>query len=173
MLEAGSRPEDVKAAEATVERLEEELSYLHEVKDRLEIRSPVAGSITTERLREKVGDYFAEGELICEVEDSGMLEVAIALNEDQAAKVRAGQDVRLKARALPFEVLKVEVQRIAPRAVTGDVQNTVTAYCQLEDPQRKLQSGMTGYARIQCGRASIASVYAKRCLRFLRTEFWW
>jgi len=143
------------------------------VNDRLLIQSPAAGVITTCRLREKIGDFFEEGELICEVEDGSQLQIVISLPEDQAARVEPGQQVCLKARSLPFEVFEVEVERIAPRAVTGDVQSNVNIYCRLDDPDGAFRSGMTGHARIDCGQASLASVFSTKCLRFIRTEFWW
>ena len=154
-------------------RLHEEISYLKQISGRLAIHSPVAGVITTDRLKQKIGDYFEEGELICEVEDAQQLEVVIALDEDQAARVSPGQTVRMKARSLPFEVFEVEVERIDPRADKGDVQSHVNIYCRLDDPQGRLRSGMTGHARIECGRGSLAAIFAKNCLRFIRTEFWW
>jgi len=40
-------------------------------------------------------------------------------------------------------------------------------------PDGKLRSVMTGYARIQCRQAPLAAVFAEKCLRFIRTEFWW
>ena len=173
LLQAGTRPEEIAAAQATVERLREEVAYLNEINDRLCIKSPVAGAITTGRLREKVGDYFEEGELVCEVEDAQQLEVVIALDEDQAARVRPGQRVRLKARSLPFEVFAVQVDRLAPRAARGDAQSQVNVYCHLDDRDAQLRPGMTGYARIDCGQAPIAVVLARNVLRFIRTEFWW
>ena len=173
LLQAGSRAEQIEAAEAVAARLREELVFLRETSGRLTICSPIAGSITTCRLKEKVGQYIAEGALICEVEDAATLEVIISMNEDQAAKLRSGQHVRLKARSLPFELFEVQVDRIAPRAVAGDVQNAVNVYCRLDDPEGKLRSGMTGHARIVCGRDSAASLLTKKVLRFIRTEFWW
>ena len=79
----------------------------------------------------------------------------------------------MKARSLPFEVFGVEVERIAPLAAKGDFQSQVNIFCRLDDPDGKLRSGMTGYARIDCGHAPIASVFSEKCLRFIRTEFWW
>jgi putative peptide zinc metalloprotease protein len=173
VLLAGTRPEEVAAAEASVERIQEELSYLHELTARLSIRSHVGGVITTCQLQTEIGSYFDDGELICEVEDAGELEIVIVLGEDQAARIQPGQKVRLKARSLPFENFEVEVQRIAPRAVKGDAQSKVNVYCSLYDPEHNLRAGMTGYARIECGRAPIATVLSDKCLRFIRTEFWW
>ena len=36
-----------------------------------------------------------------------------------------------------------------------------------------LRPGMTGQARIQCGRHTIARTVVEKALRFVRTEFWW
>ena len=127
----------------------------------------------TPRLKEKVGSYFAEGELICEIDDPQTLEAVVTLDEEQAADIQPGQTVRLKARALPFEVFEARVERIAPQAVEGDLQSTVTVYCRMQGSHEELRSSMTGYARIERGHGPIGVVLAKRCLRLIRTEFWW
>jgi len=173
LLQAGSRPEEIEAAQATVTRLREEVASLNEINNRLTIQSPIAGTITTRRLKEKIRNYFEEGDLVCEVEDAYSLEVLIVLYEDQATRVRPGQKVRLKARSLPFDVLEVEVERIAPCAEASERQSTVNVYCWLDDPHDHLRSGMTGYARIRCGRDTMAFVFTNKCLSYIRTEFWW
>ena len=95
------------------------------------------------------------------------------MTESQSARVHPGQRVAMKARSLPFETFQAKVDRIAPKAVSGDVQSTVTVYCRLEAPPPDLQPGMSGYARIYCGRRPIGEMLTERVLRFLRTEFWW
>jgi multidrug efflux pump subunit AcrA (membrane-fusion protein) len=172
LLESGTRPEEIEASEASLARLVEELQSLLELEKRLSVTSPVDGAVTTPRLKEKIGDYFEEGKLICEIEDPENLEVVITLDEEQAARLEVGQEVRLKARALPFDVFKVRIERIAPKAVEGDLQSQVTLYCNMEDTVN-LRSGMTGHARINCGSGSLGEILTKRFLRFLRTEFWW
>ena len=173
LLEAGNRPEEIEAAEASVARFQEETRYLRDLEQRLSLCSPVDGSIITPRLKEKIGTYFPEGELICEIEDPQTLEVVITLDEEQAADVQPGQNVRLKARALPFEIFEAQVERIAPRAVAGDLQSTVTVYCQMSESTVELRSGMTGHARIVYSESPLGVILVKRCLRLVRTEFWW
>jgi HlyD family secretion protein len=173
LLQAGSRREKIDAARAAKERLDIDRRYLGELKGRLEVRAPAKGRVTTHRLGERIGAYFAEGELICEMEDTSSLEVSIALDEDRASDIEIGQRVDLKVRALPFEVLEVDLLRIAPRAAASETQSTVIAYCQLAGLTPELRSGLTGHARVYCGRGSIARVLATKVLRFLRTEFWW
>jgi multidrug efflux pump subunit AcrA (membrane-fusion protein) len=173
LLEAGSRPEEIEAQRARLARLQDEARYLEGVRGRLAVHSPVAGLITTPRLRERVGQYLREGEVICAVEEPALLEAEVALAEQDVARVRAGQPVELKARALPFVTFTAAVDRIAPAAGRGEVQSTVTVYCRLGNEGGQLRPGMTGHARVFTGRRSVGRVLLDRGLRFLRTEFWW
>jgi len=89
------------------------------------------------------------------------------------ARVRPGQAVALRARALPFETLRARVDRMAPAAGRGDVQTTVAIYCRLDDCPPGLRPGMTGYGRIYTGPRPVGRIALDRALRWLRTECWW
>jgi multidrug resistance efflux pump len=183
VLEAGSRPQEIDAERAHLARLKEEARYLEGLQGKLLITSPVAGLVTTPHPKEKAGQYLKEGDLICVVEEPSVLEAEIAVGEQEVARVHPGQAVDLKARALPFETLHAQVSRVAPGAARGDdkaapaprgdTQTTVTVYCQLEEPPAELRPGLTGHARIACGRRTLGAISLERGLRLLRTEFWW
>jgi multidrug resistance efflux pump len=187
----------IKAGEAEVERLQEEQFYLRGQRRKQPVEAPVAGILSTPRLREKVGQYFREGELICEVEDASLLEAEVAVPEQEMANVRPGQRVELKARAAPFDTLTAEVERVAsaihdpaaPPGTTGpaaapaapaigDVPGHVIVYCTLSpsmssDAAAAVRPGMTGHARIDCGPRPVGKVIGLRLMRYVRTEFWW
>ena len=173
LLEAGTRPEAVQAEQARLARLREEVRYLEGLTGKVRVVSPVAGVVTTPRLREKGGQYVKEGDLICLVEEPAGLEVEVCLAEQDVARVQAGQPVELKARALPYETFVCQVDRIAPAAGKGEVQSNVTVYCRLGEHAAELRPGMTGHARIATGRRSPGMIAVDRVLRYLRTEFWW
>jgi multidrug resistance efflux pump len=173
LLEAGSRPEEVEAQRARLASLQEALKHLEEERRKQDVFSPMPGLVITPRVKEKVGQYLHEGDLICVVEARAGLEMEIALAEQDVARVRPGQQVRSKARALPFETFKTVVDRVAPSGVRGDAQSNVTAYCRLDHAPDDLRTEMTGYARIDTGRRPIGAILLDRMLRFVRTEFWW
>jgi multidrug resistance efflux pump len=182
LLEAGSRPDEIEAERARLARLHEEARYLEGLRGKLLVHSPAGGVITTAYLRERVGQYVREGELICQVEEPGALEAEIALPEQEVARVEPGQAVELKARALPFETLRAQVDRMAPAAARGEVQGTVTIYCRLDPALTSppgpgqpggLRPGMSGHARVYTGRRPVGRFLLDRVLRFVRTEFWW
>ncbi len=184
LLEAGSRPEEIDAEQARLARLTEEASYLELLEGKLQVRSPVPGLIMTPRLKQKVGQYLREGELICLVEEPGILEAEIAVAEQDVARVQLSCLVELKARALPYQTLQARVDRIAPAVLRSEKEGTavptghsdqpgsVTVYCRLENTGTDLRPGMAGYGRIYTGARPIGAILLDRALRFLRTEFW-
>jgi multidrug efflux pump subunit AcrA (membrane-fusion protein) len=173
LLEAGTRVEEIDAERARLARLREEAHYLEGTQARLQIHSPAQGTIVSTRLKEKVGTFVREGDLIAVVERSSVLEAEIALAEQDVARVRPAQRVELKARAFPYDTLIAQVDRIAPATARGDVQSTLTVYCLVEDPGVELRAGMTGHARVYTGRRSLGGFLVDRAQRFIRTEFWW
>jgi multidrug efflux pump subunit AcrA (membrane-fusion protein) len=173
LMEAGTRPEEIDAERARLARLHEEARYLGGVQSKLVVCSPVSGLVTTPRLKETVGQYVREGDLICLVEEPSLLEAEICLDEQDVFRVRSGQPVALKARAHPLMTFPARLERLAPTAGRGEVQSTVTVYCRLEDPAGSLRPGMTGHARVYTGRRPVGAILFDRAVRFLRTEFWW
>jgi multidrug efflux pump subunit AcrA (membrane-fusion protein) len=172
LMKAGTRPEEIEAERAMLARQKEELSYLEKVAPQLLVRSTVAGLISTPHLRRKLGQYFREGELVCMVEEPSHFEAEVSLAEQDAASVRPGQAVELKARAGPFGAIPATVERIAAAALPGESQSTLTVYCRATEAAAELRPGMTGFARISCGTRSIAAIAIQRAMRLLRTEFW-
>jgi multidrug resistance efflux pump len=173
LLEAGSRPEEIEAQRARLASLNEELKHLEDQRRKQDVFCPIPGLMTTPRLKEKVGQYLREGDLIGVVEARSGLELEIALAEQDVARVRPGQAVRLKARALPYETFRTVVDRVAPTGVRGEAQSSVTVYGRLDHATDELRTEMTGYARIDTGRRPIGAILVDRMLRFVRTEFWW
>jgi putative peptide zinc metalloprotease protein len=178
-------PWEVEAERARLARLQEELRYLEGLQKKEPVTSPLPGVVTTPHVKERVGAYLNEGDLICVVEEVDVLEVEVALPEQDVDRVRPGQAVELKPRAAPLRTLRTQVDRVAPTAVRpeapalaapavrGEVPGTVTVSCRLEATDPGLRPGVTGYARVSCGPRPAGEVLADRALRFLRTEFWW
>jgi multidrug efflux pump subunit AcrA (membrane-fusion protein) len=187
LLELGNRSEAIEAERAHLARLQEEERYLEALQGKLPVCSPVPGLVVTPHLKEKVGQYLKEGDLIGTVEEPALLEVEIGVSEQDLARVQPGQAVELKARALPFRTFDAQVTRIAPGtqraeaapaagaapAPHGDSYATLTVYSEVDNAAGELRPGMTGYARIRCGDRSFGAILLEHSFRYLRTEFWW
>jgi multidrug resistance efflux pump len=182
LLDAGTRPYEIAAGQARVDRVRAELRELRRLHGRLEIRAATAGVVVTPRLREKLGSYIREGDPICIVEDRRTFEAEIALPEQKIAAIQPGQRVELKARALPYENLAGRVTAASQSAAAKEQsQSSVAVYCDIERSagsetgsiKTALRSAQTGHARIYTGRKPVGRIILDRSLRLLRTEFWW
>ncbi|MGH8706469.1 MAG: PqqD family peptide modification chaperone [Burkholderiales bacterium] len=174
-LTAGAREEEIEAMQAEIASLEARRSLLQEQVERLTIRSPHAGVITTPRVKEKIGQYVNKGELIAEVHDLDQLTVEIDVAERDIGPVRVGQPVTLKARAYPGETFRGVVTGIAPAMQESDAATpvkTVRVSTVIDNASRRLKSRMSGYAKIDCGTRPLGEVLAHGVVGALRVEVW-
>jgi putative peptide zinc metalloprotease protein len=175
LLEAGSRPEEIEGAEATLARLLSQRSHLEEQLRLVTVRSAVDGVVTTPKPRERVGQYMKKGDLIVEVHEFATVRVEIAVPERGIGDVKVGQPVIVKARAFPERPSEGRVTAIAPVAVKdeeawrGKVFRVTTA---VDNPDLLLRPDMTGTAKIYCGQRRLFDVLSRRLARYVRVEFW-
>jgi len=174
-MKAGTRPEDIQAEEAKLERIQHDLAYLRSQKEKLVLKAPAAGLFASPRLRERMGTSVPQDSVFATIELPGTSHVEISVSEDEAAGVKPGQAVSLKARALPFETFEATVKSLSATAARTDAlgQNYVTVHCDIRDPDGRLKSGMSGFGRIVRGWNAIGGILITRGMAYLRTEFWW
>lgn len=173
LLEAGTRVEELEAERAKLARVKEDRAFLERQREKLKVTSPVPGLVITPHLMEKVGQYFKEGDLICEIEEPASMAIEIPLEEQDIARVTTGLQVDLKPRSQPFHTISAKVCHIASQATVGKVQSTVNVCCTPDESSDELRANMTGYARIYTDRTSLASYVGHRVWRYFRTEIWW
>ena len=95
-----------------VRELEEEIHGLEGKTASLALRAARAGIVRTPRPAELVGRYFAARQPVLEIGSGEKSRVLIALDEQQARKVRPGQPVRVLFTGLPGEVFRGEVAAV-------------------------------------------------------------
>jgi multidrug efflux pump subunit AcrA (membrane-fusion protein) len=175
LVEAGSRPEEIEGAEATLARLQDRRNYLEEQLGLVTVRTAAGGIVTTPKPRDKIGQYVARGELIVEVHEFTTVKAEIAVPEREIGDVAVGQPVIVKARAFPERAFHGRVIAIAPAAVKeeeawrGKAFRVTTA---LDNPDLLLRPEMTGTAKVYCGERRLFDVLTRRLARYLRVEFW-
>ena len=185
LLQAGSRPEEIAAVEQQIARVRAERAELDEDIARAVVRAPHAGVITTPHLRERVGEFVKEGDLIAEVHEVNTLKAEVAVPEREIGTVRLGMPVSIRFRAHPERTFMGTVTAIAPAAtvpvIPGAPVNATTAtregrfirvVIEVQNEDGLLKPNLTGYARIETGERNALDVLTRRLRRFLRLEFW-
>ena len=175
VLLAGSRPEEIEATEADVERLKAERAYIARQLELLVIRSPIAGVVTTAKPRERVGELVEKGDLILEIYDYETAVGEIFVSEKDIGEVRLGQQVTLKARAYPGRRFIGTVKAIAATAMPdqeGLNRKVVRVSTEVENSDLALKPAMTGHGKIYVGERRLIEIVSRRFVRFLKFEFW-
>jgi multidrug resistance efflux pump len=178
VLEAGSRPEEIEAIGAEIARLETQRRYYEEQIQRVDLVSPIAGVITTHKLKGKLGQHVLKGDLLAKVHELKTVTAEIAVSEKEISDVRVGQKVLLKARAFPQQSFEGTVTSIAPTVSKpkekelATTEKTILVTTQLDNASLLLKSEMTGTAKIFCGDRRIVDIVTRRLARYVRVEFW-
>ncbi|MBN2243528.1 MAG: efflux RND transporter periplasmic adaptor subunit [Acidobacteria bacterium] len=172
LLLAGSRSEDIRAAESQVAKLEEKLKILEKELNLLKIRSPIDGVIATPYLRNRIGDYLDKGDVFCLIVSQGAVTIEMPIPEKEIGEVQLGLPITMKVRGFPHKRFEAEVKSIAPVTDKNGSERIVTVKGELENRDGSLKPGMTGVGKILCGKRMILEIASRRALRWLRTEFW-
>jgi putative peptide zinc metalloprotease protein len=175
LLVAGSRREEIEAAQSAVERQETQVRYLNEQRRLLEAVSPIQGVISTHRLKETVGQQVQRGDLIAEVDGLNTIEAEIAVPEREIADVKPGQPVEVKARAYPEKTFAGVVASIGTKAAREDDTlegKSILVTTRLDNSSLLLKSGMTGSAKIVCGKRRMMDLLRRRIAKSMRIDLW-
>ena len=175
LLLAGSREEVIEATEAEISRLQTQRKYLQDQIQRLKVISPIAGVVTTHRLKEIRGASVKKGDLIAEVHEFRTVNAEISVPEKDIADVKIGLPVTLKARAhinTNFYGKVVSIAPVASKAAEGIQQRSFLVVTELENSSLLLKPEMTGNAKISCGTHRLYEIVFRRFIHFIRVEFW-
>jgi putative peptide zinc metalloprotease protein len=175
LLLAGSRPETIEATEAEVSRLETARRYVAEQVRLTTVTSPVAGTVTTPKLEERIGEHVKQGDLILEVYELETITPEVLIPEKEIADVTPGLPVVLRARAYPGKSFAGTVKAVSPAATIEEAglrRKVFRVSIQMDQPSDLLKPQMTGNAKIHAGTRPIAELLTRRIARYVRVEFW-
>jgi putative peptide zinc metalloprotease protein len=175
VLMAGSRPEEVKVADAEIARLQAERAFLEQQLQLARVLSPSAGVIVTPKLKERRGERVSRGDLIANVYDQSTVTAEIMISEKEIGDVHVGQTVLVKARAFPDTTFTSRITAVAPVAVEdprGLGGRMIRVMTDIDNRSHLLKPEMTGSAKIYCGTRRVFELAMRRIARYVRVEFW-
>jgi putative peptide zinc metalloprotease protein len=163
MLKAGTRPEEIKAKKAEIERLKSQIEFHSRQLESYEFKSSINGIV----LR------VDTGVVACEIANLDTMEARIVLSENELGDIAIGQKVKFKARSYPSLSFHGDVYRIDGKIETDHKGNRVCyVLCRVPNEKHILLPGMTGVANIYAGDKKISYHIYRKFFRAIRTEFW-
>lgn len=178
LVEAGTRPEQLAAAEAERARLAVAVDALRAEEDLLTLRSPARGVVATKHLADRLQMMMQPGDLFAEVHDLDAFTAEIRLPTWAPLNEYAvGDPIALRPRGTPHQDLRATIARIRDAADRDDTAAT--------DHDARLvlttspfavahgRTGMTGHARLYGKRRSLAYTACYLPLqRLFRIRLW-
>lgn len=162
LLISEPKAEELAVKEAELASLEAEITFLREQIAASKITSPIDGIVSR----------VERGGVLVEVADLDPVRLHLLVHENDIADVRAGASVSLKVRSLPFQTFHGHVAQISDQADTLSSGRRFLVISEMSNASGDLKPGMSGYAKVDCGRRSVLALLTRRLVQFFRVEFW-
>lgn len=165
LLKAPPKKEELAILQSKIATQEANIEYLTTQQAAQVVTSPIDGEVV----------LLYRNNLLIKVASLALVEVAVPVSDAYLEYVTDEASVRMKVRTYPDEMFKGVVTHIARSAEDGrfgDNRARFSVYAAIGNQDRRLHDGMSGYAKISCGRASLAGLIAERVRAFIRVEFW-
>lgn len=162
LLKSPPRPEEVRVIEHEIEKQRAQLSFLTEQAEAQHIVAPFDGVVVSGK-----GDNC-----ILEVASSSTVEMLVPVSDFDISLVAVDQKVQVKVRSFPSETFYGSVVRVPKVANAESNGSYFPVAVVVDNSNHQLREGMSGYAKIETGKASLASLALRKFYSFVRVEFW-
>jgi multidrug resistance efflux pump len=170
ILKNGTRPEELKMAWAEIQELEAKANFLESQVSASQIKSPIFGVVTSLSYGKNFSSSIGFWGL--SIANLDTMLVVIKASEKQLDVLKEGQNVKLKVKSYPFLSFWGRVFKISQKGEEDQTKRVFYVTCKIENRNRLLKPGMSGYAKIYCGKKTIFNLLTRKIVRYLRVEIW-
>jgi putative peptide zinc metalloprotease protein len=162
IIKKGAQPEELSMADTEIKMWQERLEFLEGQVSDSQIKSPIRGVVTS---------ISYENNLLT-ISNIDTIRALIQVSEKDLDVLKEGLSVKLKVQSYPFLSFWGKVTKISQMADAGGLKKIFPVTCKIENRDYLLKPGMTGYAKVYCGKRSLFSLLTRRIVRYLRVEVW-
>jgi multidrug efflux pump subunit AcrA (membrane-fusion protein)/Zn-dependent protease len=162
LLISDPKAEELAIKDSELQSLEAEIEFFRTQISASTVLSPIAGEVA----------QVERGGVLVELADLDPVRLHLSVHENDIAEVRVGAPVSLKVRSLPFEEFHGQVAKISDLADTLGQGRRFLVITEMPNEVGKLKPGMSGFAKIECGKRSVLALISRRMVQFVRVEFW-
>jgi putative peptide zinc metalloprotease protein len=162
LLRSPPKPEEVAVLQAEIDRQMAKLGFLRSQQAAQTIRAPMSGRVDIRQ---------ADDEILSIVDDREV-EILVPVSDFDVELIKLGQEVQLKVRSYPSEVFQGKVTHVPLSAEVVDNNAIFAVSVVVDNEEGRLRNGMTGYAKIECGRSSLVRKIIRKIASNVRVEFW-
>jgi GAF domain-containing protein len=137
-----------------------------------QLRSPIDGVVMTPDLQNAVGEHLDAGGAFAQVLNLASARINIAVDQQDAHLVKAGQTAAVKLESFPAQTLHGQVFSISPEARPSGGSRVFYAHVLLPNGNAELRTGMDGRAKISAGFRPAGYVLLRAPALWLWQKLW-
>ena len=149
-----------------------ELSRAQEVLDKSKLRSPIDGVVATPRVDSFAGRKLALGDSFAEVVDTSRVIVDVAIDDDDAGLLRAGDTASVKLNSFPARTFHGQVLLVSQKAESVHEAPVFYARVAISNADGSLRSGMEGRGKVKIGTYPAGYVLLRRPYIWIMSKLW-
>jgi putative peptide zinc metalloprotease protein len=162
LLKSPPRPEEEAVLMHKIQKQKAYRDFLGEQADAQLIVAPIGGTVLTR----------TDDDEILRITNDDMVELMVPVSDFDVTLVEVGQTAKIKIRSYPNRLFTGSVVRVPAGAdVTGEKPSFPVSVV-VDNPDDQLHVGMSGYAKIEVGQASLVRLIGRKVTSVLRVEFW-
>lgn len=171
---ASSALAEMRVAEALAEQSQARLDLVRYRLNQAALRAPFDGVVVEGDLRERVGAPVRQGDALFRVARLDRLYVEAEVDERDVRELQGAETGEVAFVSRPRARYPIRLERIEPAAVSRRSENVFLVRCIFTNPPEAWwRPGMTGVGKLNVGRRSIAWIFTRRTVDFLRLWLWW
>jgi len=116
-----------------------------------QLRSPIDGIVMTPDLQNAAGEHLDAGATFAQVLDLASARINIAVDQEDAHLVQAGQQAAIKLDSFPAQTLHGQIFSVSPEAQPSADGRVFYAHVLVPNGSAELRTGMDGRAKIFAG----------------------
>ncbi|MFA4915462.1 MAG: efflux RND transporter periplasmic adaptor subunit [Syntrophales bacterium] len=172
LIKTGATPDQIAAAEGKLQSLKEECDYYKEKIAQSLIHMPFDGRLVGINLKQKIGHYLNKGEVFAVAENTNQVFAQIEVPEPDIRYVAPSARIRVRFFTYYNEDITGVVKSIDTIVTEKRSGNVVKVLTLLDNKDGRLQSGMTGQAKISSKIMPAWDVLSLAIIRFFEVEVW-
>jgi RND family efflux transporter MFP subunit len=149
-----------------------ELARAQEVLDKSKLRSPIDGVVATPRVDSFAGRKLGLGDSFAEVVDTSRVIVDVAIDDDDAGLLRAGQPASVKLNSYPTRTFRGQVLLVSQKAESVKEAPVFYARVAIANTDGGLRSGMEGRGKVKIGTYPAGYVLLRRPWVWFVSKIW-
>ena len=168
----GKERTEIALLEAQIRQTEAQLELSRQQLARTAIRAPVSGLVIAGDLSQKLGSPVQKGDTLFEIAPLDGYRVVLKIDERDVRFVEAGYPGHLLLSGMAGRSIPMTVTNVTAVSEAGDGLNYFRVEAALDDTSAAVRPGMEGVGKIDIDTRSLAWIWTRTFMNWLRVTWW-